>query len=151
MEEDEDNIDTILTLSFFFLFGMQLRTFANFYSLAKLSALLFVLRRLLPTLIGYALFLRHKAGTASRHRHFSWTLRQAVFIGWFAPIGIGCLHHGLNLGKYREMLESVVVSSVVLHGLTVPLFHLGLKQVIPLIVPMFSGYDYEDDYIYIIQ
>jgi hypothetical protein len=65
--------------------------------------------------------------------------REAMFTGWFGPIGVGALFYytvalesipadGPN-AHARQMLEPVVyfmvLSSIVAHGITIPLFYIG--------------------------
>lgn len=65
--------------------------------------------------------------------------RQAAFIGWFGPMGVGALFYytiaiqcfevdGPN-AYAREVIEPIIyfiiLSSVVIHGITIPLFFLG--------------------------
>lgn len=62
-----------------------------------------------------------------------------MFMGWFGPMGVGALFYytiaiqyfeesGPN-SRVREVIEPVIyfiiLSSVVIHGITVPLFFLG--------------------------
>jgi NhaP-type Na+/H+ or K+/H+ antiporter len=65
--------------------------------------------------------------------------RQAVFMGWFGPMGVGALFYYTIAIQYfeengphshaREVIEPVIyfiiLSSVVIHGITIPLFFLG--------------------------
>lgn len=67
------------------------------------------------------------------------TWREAVFTGWFGPIGVGAIFYysvaiesipadGPN-AHAREVLEPIiyfmVLASVVAHGITIPLFYIG--------------------------
>jgi len=66
---------------------------------------------------------------------------KCFFVGWFGPIGVGALHFAavaiLELDK-RSLAPStaflvfpvvsfLVLSSIVLHGITVPLFHISRR------------------------
>ncbi|KAJ1949827.1 Na+/H+ antiporter, partial [Dispira parvispora] len=67
------------------------------------------------------------------------TWREAVFAGWFGPMGVGALYYIMVARAYMEsheinpvsydtiypIVSFVVLSSVVVHGVTIPLFHLG--------------------------
>ncbi|ORE13353.1 Sodium/hydrogen exchanger [Rhizopus microsporus] len=61
--------------------------------------------------------------------------RQAIFMGWFGPIGVGALFYytiameeNMN-DNVRTLMEPIIyfmiLSSVVIHGITIPLFYLG--------------------------
>ncbi|RCH95520.1 hypothetical protein CU097_014047 [Rhizopus azygosporus] len=61
--------------------------------------------------------------------------RQAIFMGWFGPIGVGALFYytmaieeDIN-DNVRTLMEPIIyfmiLSSVVIHGITIPLFYLG--------------------------
>lgn len=67
------------------------------------------------------------------------TWREAVFTGWFGPIGVGAIFYSMvaleNVpadgpnAHAREVLTPVVyfmvLSSVIAHGITIPLFYIG--------------------------
>ncbi|ORX93816.1 hypothetical protein K493DRAFT_284366 [Basidiobolus meristosporus CBS 931.73] len=65
--------------------------------------------------------------------------REAIFAGWFGPVGVGGLFYCMiSLEEMKEagpkgylteiifpVISFLVLSSVIVHGITVPLFHLG--------------------------
>ncbi|KAI8079240.1 Cation/H+ exchanger [Thamnidium elegans] len=65
--------------------------------------------------------------------------RQAVFMGWFGPMGVGALFYYTIAVQYfefdgpnahaRQVIEPIIyfiiLSSVVIHGITIPVFFLG--------------------------
>lgn len=67
------------------------------------------------------------------------TWREAVFTGWFGPMGVGSVFYctvaiasfapdGPNayaLQLIEPIVYFIVLSSVLVHGITVPLFHIG--------------------------
>ncbi|KAJ1916249.1 Na+/H+ antiporter, partial [Tieghemiomyces parasiticus] len=67
------------------------------------------------------------------------TWREAIFAGWFGPIGVGALYYITVARRYMEdhdinppsydviypIVSFVVMGSVLVHGITIPLFHLG--------------------------
>lgn len=67
------------------------------------------------------------------------TWREAVFTGWFGPIGVGAIFYysvaieslpedGIN-AHARQVIKPIiyfmVLSSVIAHGITIPLFYIG--------------------------
>ncbi|KAG0416342.1 Na(+)/H(+) antiporter [Dictyocoela roeselum] len=60
-------------------------------------------------------------------------VKEAIFIGWFGPIGVGALFYALMADKILntitiEYVSVVVLFSVIIHGLTIPLFKLSSVQ-----------------------
>jgi NhaP-type Na+/H+ or K+/H+ antiporter len=97
------------------------------WTLLGLAAAVLIFRRL-PVIIGLYKYIPAIS---------NW--RQAVFIGWFGPMGVGALFYctiaiqcfeidGPN-SYAREVIQPIIYfiifSSVVIHGITIPLFFLG--------------------------
>ncbi|ORX50878.1 hypothetical protein DM01DRAFT_1408872 [Hesseltinella vesiculosa] len=67
------------------------------------------------------------------------TWREALFTGWFGPIGVGAIFYYTEAidnftadgpeARARSLVEPIVyfmvLSSVIVHGITIPLFHIG--------------------------
>lgn len=70
--------------------------------------------------------------------------RERVFAGWFGPIGVGAIFYAISstnellAHKYEEdhqfipLTCFIVMSSVLAHGITVPLFHLTMTRQLTL-------------------
>lgn len=72
--------------------------------------------------------------------------KERAFAGWFGPIGVGAIFYSITslrlLESSKALAESlqlilpltcfIVMSSVVAHGITVPLFHLTMTRQITL-------------------
>lgn len=122
-------IDSIFNTTFFVMFGAALPWDKfNHLGLQKLLVLtvLVLLFRRLPViwLIGP---LKEK--------------RERLFAGWFGPIGVGAIFYAITLSNYVKDHEDdrfititcfIVMSSVICHGITVPLFHATMTRQITL-------------------
>ncbi|GAA5800593.1 hypothetical protein HPULCUR_006029 [Helicostylum pulchrum] len=130
-----DVIDMLLNLSIFVYIGLTMpwsafnntETHLTFGKLLGLAVFVLLFRRL-PIIIGL-----HKYIPAIPN----W--RQAVFMGWFGPMGVGALFYYTIAVQYfefdgpnayaRQVIEPIIyfiiLSSVVIHGITIPLFFLG--------------------------
>ncbi|CAD25336.1 Na+/H+ ANTIPORTER [Encephalitozoon cuniculi GB-M1] len=107
--------DTILSTSFFLFFGSRI-DFSRF----TLSNVIISL-----TII----FIRRPAICYLMYPHIPElrSFKEALFIGWFGPIGVGALYYALLTDKIQETLTIDFVSctvflSVLIHGLTVPMY-----------------------------
>lgn len=121
-------VDSIFNSTFFVMFGVAL-PWAHFkkFGLWKLFAntLLILLLRRLPVVWFFGP-LKEK--------------RERLFAGWFGPIGVGaifyaiCLANDLNDHEERfiPLTCFIVMSSVLAHGITVPLFHLTITRQLTL-------------------
>ncbi|ORZ03149.1 Sodium/hydrogen exchanger family-domain-containing protein [Syncephalastrum racemosum] len=94
------------------------------WRLVVLAILVLLLRRL-PMVIALFKFIPSIHG---------W--REAIFTGWFGPIGVGAIFYYTvaieNIdpdSRARQVIEPIVyfmmLSSVVVHGITIPLFYIG--------------------------
>ncbi|KAI9343710.1 Cation/H+ exchanger [Pilaira anomala] len=128
-------IDMLLNLSMFVYIGLtmpwsafnDINTQLTFGTLLGLAASVLVFRRL-PVIIGLYKYI--PAIT-------NW--RQAVFMGWFGPMGVGALfYYTIAIESFeldgpnayaRQVIEPIIyfiiLSSVVVHGITIPVFFLG--------------------------
>ncbi|KAG5859964.1 Na+/H+ antiporter [Encephalitozoon hellem] len=107
--------DTILSTSFFLFFGSRIDFRRFTLSNAIISLVIIFIRR--PVIC--CLMYRQIPELKSR--------REALFIGWFGPIGVGALYYALLTDKIQETLTIDFVSctvflSVMIHGLTVPIY-----------------------------
>eukprot|EP00842_Homolaphlyctis_polyrhiza_P002125 jgi/Hompol1/2913/HPOL_006225-RA len=65
------------------------------------------------------------------------TPREAFFAGWFGPIGAGAIFYAMIAVVYLDVEEPklvpivyfVVLSSIIMHGFSVSLFHMGIKRI----------------------
>ncbi|KAI9276007.1 Sodium/hydrogen exchanger family-domain-containing protein [Sporodiniella umbellata] len=128
-------VDNLLNLTVFVYIGMTMpwslfndtSIQISIWRLIVLAILVLLLRRL-PIIVALYKFI-----PALRN------LREALFTGWFGPIGVGAIYYytvaieaipfdGPN-GHAHEVLKPVVyfmvLASVVAHGVTIPLFYVG--------------------------
>ncbi|KAF9141218.1 hypothetical protein BG015_001361 [Linnemannia schmuckeri] len=142
----QETIDMLLNLACFVYIGASI-PFANFHDMALelsvwrlivLTILILMLRRL-PFVMALKRFIPALA-----------SYREAAFAGWFGPIGVGAVffskvaasmtnpdnlgdnpHNVDRLLRVRSVIYPVVMflvlSSVLIHGVTVPLLHLQYK------------------------
>jgi NhaP-type Na+/H+ or K+/H+ antiporter len=148
VETEEDSlqptIDILLNLSIFFYFGAVIpwTDLSNtpqrvpLYSLVAISILILTFRRL-PAILAMHRRIPAIAG-----------LRQAIFAGYFGPIGVSAIFYLCVLVEYTDGLNSpiveeglalrlketailvvwfLVVSSVIAHGVAVPIIMVCLK------------------------
>ncbi|KAG0283573.1 hypothetical protein BGZ96_012033 [Linnemannia gamsii] len=142
----QETIDMLLNLACFIYIGASI-PFANFHDMSlELSvwrlivlAILILMLRRLPFVVALKRFIPALA-----------SYREAAFAGWFGPIGVGAVYFSKvtaqmtnpdNLGdnphnvdrllRVRSVIYPVVMflvlSSVLIHGITVPLLHLQYK------------------------
>ncbi|CAO3643810.1 unnamed protein product [Cunninghamella blakesleeana] len=128
-------VDLLLNLSMFVYIGatmpwssfqdIELQT--TVWRLVVLAILVLLFRRLPITMAVYKFVPAIK----------NW--REAIFTGWFGPIGVGAIFYYTEAIKNfeetgphahaRNVVEPVVyfmvLSSVIVHGITIPLFHIG--------------------------
>ncbi|RKP06734.1 hypothetical protein THASP1DRAFT_3386, partial [Thamnocephalis sphaerospora] len=127
-------LDMLFNLAFFVYFGTIIPWssfndaggYLTLWKLATITMLILIFGRL-PAVIAL-----YRAIPAVR------TWREAVFVGWFGPMGVGAIFYAMlaveELAKdkqqsmVRELLFPVVsflvLSSVIVHGITVPVFQL---------------------------
>lgn len=110
--------DSLFSTSFFVFFGSRIDFTRITMSTIVSSILIICLRRIFPCLF------------FSRFIPEIKTKREALFIGWFGPIGVAALFYSLLIDKILNTLtidyvSVVVLLSVIIHGLTVPLFKLS--------------------------
>ncbi|KAF9930721.1 hypothetical protein FBU30_000099 [Linnemannia zychae] len=142
----QETIDMLLNLACFVYIGASI-PFANFHDMAlELSvwrlivlAILILMFRRLPFVMALKRFIPALA-----------SYREAAFAGWFGPIGVGAVffskvaaqmtnpnnlgdnpHNVDRLLRVRSVIFPIVMflvlSSVLIHGVTVPLLHLQYK------------------------
>lgn len=142
----QETIDMLLNLACFVYIGASI-PFANFHDAALglsvwrliLLAILILLFRRLPFVVALKAWIPALA-----------THREAAFAGWFGPIGVGAVfftkvtvgmtnpdnlgdnpHNIDRLLRVRSVIYPIVMflvlSSVLIHGVTVPLLHLQYK------------------------
>ncbi|KAJ3339115.1 hypothetical protein HDU93_008599 [Gonapodya sp. JEL0774] len=123
----QEVIDMLLSTAFFIYFGTTI-PFASFntselpiWRLLLLSLALLFLRRVPAVVAAYPLLRR------LNNRH------EAYFVGWFAPIGVGALWYAayaVEAGAVDPVMIPVVwwmvLTSLVVHGASVPFVHLSI-------------------------
>lgn len=113
--------DSLFSTSFFVFFGSRIDFTRITMPIIVSSILIICLRRIFACLFLYRFIPAVK------------TKREALFIGWFGPIGVAALFYALLIDKILDTLtidyvSVVVLLSVIIHGLTVPLFKLSNVQ-----------------------
>ena len=126
----QEVIDMLVNIVFFIYFGAALPFnvfLAGQFPIWKLAAgslLILVFRRLPFVLMFYKLM------------DMKLSIEEASIVGWFGPIGVGCLYYmGLACKIFPDreaeivpLLMFVVFASVVAHGIMAPFVHLTLVQ-----------------------
>lgn len=129
VEDDDDEsefqnvIDALFNLSYFVMFGASLSwlvLWSDFgvVRLLEFSLLILGLRRL-PIVVLLSPWISQLK-----------TPKEALFCGWFGPMGVGALFYSsyaVLLGcspLIFQITSAMVLASVFAHGVTVPLFHL---------------------------
>lgn len=110
--------DSLFSTSFFVFFGSRIDFTRITVPVMVSSVLIICLRRTFPCLL------------LSRFIPQIQNKREALFVGWFGPIGVAALYYALLIDKILDTLtidyvSVVVLFSVIIHGLTVPLFKLS--------------------------
>lgn len=128
--ELQEVVDMVFNYSFFIYFGTVIpwREFAaNSGALVAAGTLVILFRRIPGLLLAYPFI------PALR------TWREAIFAGWFGPIGVGGIFYAMvaieELESYQQeypvlpyifpVVSFMVLCSIVVHGITIPIFHLG--------------------------
>ncbi|KAJ2781507.1 hypothetical protein H4R18_002833 [Coemansia javaensis] len=146
----QDVLDTLFNHTFFIYLGAvipwgRLAGGAEFLTLGRLAAcaVLVILFRRLPATLAVT-----RVTPAIR------TFRESVFAGWFGPIGVGAVFYamvaheelqdsaydGLPVKEYLlPIVYSLVAASVVVHGITIPLYHIVSANLVPLGARIFSA------------
>jgi NhaP-type Na+/H+ or K+/H+ antiporter len=134
-------VDMVFNISFFVIFGAVIpwaafAAFPQWWRLPLAASLLLVFRRL-P-----GVFLLRRLIPALQTR------KEAFFAGWFGPMGVGAIFFAIQardllgpkalmdndpaLGMYVDQIfpivSFVVLSSIFIHGITVPLTNSSLKR-----------------------
>ncbi|KAJ2692532.1 Na+/H+ antiporter, partial [Coemansia spiralis] len=139
----QDVLDTLFNHTFFIYLGAvipwgQLAGSAELATPGRLAAcaLLIILFRRLPATMAVTRV------TPAIH-----TFRESVFAGWFGPIGVGAVFYamvahqelqhsaydGLRAKEYLlPIVYSLVTASVIVHGITIPLYHIVSASLLPL-------------------
>ncbi|RKP39121.1 Cation/H+ exchanger, partial [Dimargaris cristalligena] len=133
----QEVIDMLFNVTFFIYFGTIIPW--NMFNIPSMNlhlwrffvtAICVLIFRRLPILIALCKFIPAVK-----------TWREAIFAGWFGPIGVGALYYIMVARSYMEshqinppaydviypIVTFVVMSSVLVHGVTIPLFHLGSR------------------------
>jgi NhaP-type Na+/H+ or K+/H+ antiporter len=125
-------IDALFTFTFFILFG-AVTPWIIFSSLGLrrligLSTCIMLFRRVPITMLLSTWIPQLKTG------------REALFVGWFGPMGVGALFYAWYCGLQHfnplimHIVWAVVLCSIVVHGATVPAFHIEtLRQTFSMI------------------
>lgn len=114
----QEMTDTVLSTSFFLFFGSRI-DFSRFSASMVLVSLAIILVRR-PLIC----WLMRQCIPEIR------TARDALFVGWLGPIGVGALYYALLTDKIQETLTvdftaCTVFLSVVIHGLSAPIYSLA--------------------------
>lgn len=144
-EKVQEVIDLLLNLTYFIIFGaiMPWHLYKQWsFNQQDIDPAAVPLEILLPFTI--AVLLIRRLPVIFLFREFIpviTTKKEAIFVGWFGPIGVGALFYG-QLLQHPSILPSnalpfppyflsiilfVVFSSIIVHGSTVPLFNLTLR------------------------
>lgn len=121
-------VDSIFNSTFFVMFGVALPWihFKKFgFSKLFVNTLLILLLRRLPAVWMF--------GPLKENR-------ERLFAGWFGPIGVGAIFYAIFLAtelkdhdeRFIPLICFIVMSSVLAHGITVPLFHLTMTRQLTL-------------------
>lgn len=135
----QEVLDLIFNITFFFLFGSSIN-WPLYWNPPASSPLLVPP---LPILISWSLcilFLKRwpVVFILKKFIPILYTSKEASFVGWFGPIGVGALFYSDLLSSspsitnsflfdHKSMIEFIVFASIILHGITVPLFNLTLR------------------------
>lgn len=121
-------IDMLVNLTFFVFFGATFPYEAISAQNIFVCVMLILLRRLPVILV-----LKPAIDKL-------YTVKEAVFAGWFGPVGAGAIflaysakemlqEHKISLdGKIMNLVHLIVFSSVLIHGITVPVIHIHLRN-----------------------
>lgn len=121
-------VDSIFNSTFFVLFGAALpwNRFSQIgiLKLTLLSILLLLLRRM-PAVWFFGPLKEKK---------------ERLFAGWFGPIGVGAIFYSISSSillksshcPFIPVTCFIVMSSVLAHGITVPLFHMTMTRQLTL-------------------
>ncbi|RKP10506.1 Sodium/hydrogen exchanger family-domain-containing protein [Thamnocephalis sphaerospora] len=134
----QEVVDMFFNLSYFVYFGTIIpwSTFGSVaenmpvWKLVVLAVLILVLRRVPAVLVLQWMIPVVK------------TWREAIFVGWFGPMGVGAVfyamvakeqlhkigYHGPAVEMLFPVVSFLVLSSVIAHGITVPIFQLSTSQ-----------------------
>lgn len=138
-EKIQEVLDLCLNLSYFVIFGAllpwdQFHDYGNGISISLgkllLCALFIFLFRRLPVILLLSKFIPN---LNSR--------KEAIFLGWFGPIGSGAVYFAnqlLIISEYNSEVESfvkqstlliyfIVMCSIIVHGITIPLFKMTIQ------------------------
>ena len=148
-EKVQEVLDLLLNLTYFILFGAlmpwKLYSYWSLESIPlQIQTVAVPMNLLVPFTIAILLLRRLPVIYTMRQCIPSIaTKKEALFVGWFGPIGVGALFYGQLLEEpnllglpfpfspfpdiFRTILLFVVFSSVMVHGFTVPLFNLTLR------------------------
>ncbi|TBU09841.1 Na(+)/H(+) antiporter [Hamiltosporidium magnivora] len=118
----QEVIDSLFSSTFFVFFGSRI-DFSRFSFNILIGSLVILLSRRPPVFYIFRRFIPE-----IRNR------KEALFIGWFGPIGIGALFYSLTLDKLIgtvtiDYVSIVVLCSAILHGLTVPLIKYTITKI----------------------
>jgi NhaP-type Na+/H+ or K+/H+ antiporter len=122
----QEILDLLFNLTYFVLFGIHFPWSEferdSFAPLAVLAFAIVFLKRIVQVLLLRKFIPEIK------------TLQEAVFVGWFGPTGVGALFYALQAQQHLHSsliystVCSIVLTSVFVHGITVPFFHLSLVR-----------------------
>lgn len=109
--------DQIFSTSFFVFFGSRIN-FSKFTYNNVIASILIVLFRRLPGVLFFWKYIEPIK-----------TVKEAIFVGWFGPIGVGALFYALLIDNLAftlsvDFISVVVMFSTVIHGFTIPIFKL---------------------------
>lgn len=112
----QEVIDSLLTCSFFMFFGTIVDLETINFKLAVCTIIIIFTRRIMACLLVYKFIDAIKSK------------EEAIFIGWFGPIGVGALYYSLFLDRMLGIVtintvSFVVMISIMIHGLSIPLMN----------------------------
>lgn len=131
--EFQATIDLLFNLNFFVLFGASIIwsefTALGWLRLTVIAVAILILRRLPITVLLSPWIAQLK------------TASEAVFVGWFGPMGVAALLYayetkmeGMN-PAISTIVNFMVLASILVHGMTVPMFHFNPIQRVFSLLP----------------
>ncbi|KAJ3021534.1 hypothetical protein HKX48_008296 [Thoreauomyces humboldtii] len=127
----QESIDLLLNLGYFVLFGLLI-PWETYDTMPSLSVWRLIL------LAVWVIFLRRLPAVMLLRRWIPaiHSTREAVFAGWFGPIGGGAIFYSMLAVVYFDqpaypmypIVSFMVLCSIVVHGGTVSIFHLGITR-----------------------
>lgn len=113
--------DSLFITSFFVLFGTRINFDKISGRLILITIIIICFRRIIACLILY----RYIPLVANK--------KEAIFLGWFGPIGVGALYYSLFFDRIMgtitfDAVGFIVMTSIFVHGLITPLIKILMEK-----------------------